>query len=229
MSIPQFLCAVCSLPVTTPIGWGSVAGFCNKCRPNLRTRTRDGGTATTILRDSTAQGHARYASPDTKDVCPICSTPLLDNQRLAEYQGKPAHHHCVEAIVVRAGSTATTILRDGGPIEATDRLKGPDRESIPPADKAADLLDEAKKIVTGARRQAYGNPEDNFQRIADMWNVYLSIRFRDTPANAAVLSTMDVCQLMILMKTVRLVESPNHHDSLVDQAGYAACAARLQK
>ena len=31
------------------------------------------------------------------------------------------------------------------------------------------IADEAKNIVAGARRSAYGTPEDNFERIARFW------------------------------------------------------------
>ena len=98
--------------------------------------------------------------------------------------------------------------------------------TTPTEDPAAQLLEQARKIVTGARRQAYGTPEDNFQRIADLWNVYLSLRFRETPSNASVLGTVDVCLMMNLMKVARLIETKNHADSWRDIAGYAACGAR---
>lgn len=99
-----------------------------------------------------------------------------------------------------------------------------------PADPAAILLDEAKKIVTGARRAAYGNPEDNFATIADLWQTYLRRRYQDagaTPGSTVPdVSASDVAAMMVLMKVARLAETPGHHDSLVDIAGYAGCAVR---
>lgn len=88
------------------------------------------------------------------------------------------------------------------------------------------LLEEATKIVDGERNQAYGNPEDNFSNIAKLWNVYLEARgvvgsLRGEP----ILCTSDVAHLMILMKMARLSTNLHHRDSLVDIAGYAACAA----
>lgn len=93
-------------------------------------------------------------------------------------------------------------------------------------DPAADLLNKALNIVTGARRKSYGNPEDNFKVIADLWSVYLrrvGLDFTDpeqglTPANVAA--------LMALMKLARLAETPDHEDSWQDLAGYAACGWR---
>jgi len=93
-------------------------------------------------------------------------------------------------------------------------------------DAAAALLDEAKNIITGARRAAYGNPEDNFRAIADLWTTYLHRVGVDFTDPEQALRAHDVAILMILMKCARLAETPNHHDSMVDIAGYAACAAR---
>ena len=91
----------------------------------------------------------------------------------------------------------------------------------PPPDKAEDLLNEALRIVTGARRNAYGPPEDNFRRIADLWNVYL--KQRKTHGD---ITMGDVSLMMVLMKIARLSETPTHRDSVVDMAGYSACYAR---
>ena len=106
-----------------------------------------------------------------------------------------------------------------------------------PLDPAAVLLDQAKVIVTGARRQAYGTPEDNFRTIAALWQTYLERRF---PARlqatkvgepqellrCGVLSATDIATMMALMKLARLAETPDHADSWRDLAGYAACGAR---
>jgi hypothetical protein len=96
-------------------------------------------------------------------------------------------------------------------------------------DPAALLLEQAHKIVTGARRQAYGTPEDNFACIAGLWETYLRrrmqvLRIQDVRINAA-----DVSAMMVLMKSARLAETQDHADSWRDTAGYAACGARASK
>jgi len=91
-----------------------------------------------------------------------------------------------------------------------------------PEDKAEALLKEALDIVTGARRKSYGNPEDNFACIANLWQAYLN---RRSPSN---ITASDVAVMMVLMKCARLAETPSHHDSALDIAGYAACLARCQ-
>ncbi len=86
----------------------------------------------------------------------------------------------------------------------------------------ADILDKAKTIVTGQREQTYGGPEKSFQTIADLWNAYLS---RDS--FIVQLTPADVAAMMVLMKVARLSASPDHEDSWVDIAGYAACGGEI--
>ena len=84
------------------------------------------------------------------------------------------------------------------------------------------VLAEAQRIVTGARRAAYGKPEDNFLRIVRLWNAHLLNTGR--PGN---LAPRDVAIFMDLMKTARLAETPDHRDSIVDKIGYTACYAEM--
>jgi len=97
----------------------------------------------------------------------------------------------------------------------------------PPGQDAAELLlSQALQIVTGARRKSYGKPEDNFQRIADYWNVYIRQLGLDFTDPEQGLTPTNISALMVLMKIARLVETPDHADSWRDTAGYAACGAR---
>ena len=93
-------------------------------------------------------------------------------------------------------------------------------------DPAADLLDRAKNIVTGARRASYGKPEDNFACIAALWQTYLDRRTSAGKLGVFEITPADVAVMMVLMKTARLAETPGHEDSWQDIAGYAACGWR---
>ena len=95
-------------------------------------------------------------------------------------------------------------------------------EGVSMSDAKTDVLAEAQRIVTGARRQAYGTPEDNFRRISNLWNAHMVNTGRE-----AVFQPRDVATLMTLMKLARLVETPNHRDSIVDAIGYLACYAEM--
>lgn len=83
------------------------------------------------------------------------------------------------------------------------------------------ILTEAAEAVYGPRQSAYGHPRENFQRTADLWNGWLHAKGVD-----AHLEPADVPDLMILLKMARLMQTPNHRDSLVDMAGYTATKAR---
>ena len=67
-----------------------------------------------------------------------------------------------------------------------------------------------QKVITDAR-------EDSFDEIAALWSVYLH----------RPLIGEDVAMMMILLKVARVMKCVSIDDSLVDIAGYAACAAEI--
>ena len=81
----------------------------------------------------------------------------------------------------------------------------------------AEILDVAKKIVTGDREKQYGKPEDNFDVIARLWTTYAGHSF--TPVDVAV--------MMTLLKVARIKTGHYKIDSYVDACGYLACAAEI--
>lgn len=93
-----------------------------------------------------------------------------------------------------------------------------------PDTKRAKLLDTAMEITHHDRNANYGNPEDNFQHIANLWNSYLRVSRPQAP----LLIPADVAVMNMLIKVARLGNNPNHYDSAVDIAGYAACLADCQ-
>ena len=82
-----------------------------------------------------------------------------------------------------------------------------------------DILDAAEKIITGERQQTYGEPEDNFGTIAQMWEAYLGIP----------ISAMDVSMMMVLLKVARVSGSTDRTslDNFVDICGYASCGGEV--
>lgn len=88
------------------------------------------------------------------------------------------------------------------------------------------VLKEALNCVNGEREKQYGNPEDNFQRIADFWGLYLTTLFEGT--NVVVeLDPKDVAVMMILFKIARSLGDEDKLDNYVDIIGYAACGAEI--
>ena len=86
-----------------------------------------------------------------------------------------------------------------------------------------DVLTTAAKTI--AAHTDYGDPKSNHKRIAALWRTYLDNRF---PAITPLpIEPQDVAIMMILLKVSRLMESPAHHDSWVDVAGYAALGDKM--
>jgi hypothetical protein len=84
------------------------------------------------------------------------------------------------------------------------------------------ILDEAKSIVCKDRNKQYGEPENNFGIIAELWNKYLSKK------PGCLIQAEDVATMMMLFKVGRLISGGYKHDTLVDLIGYAACAEELE-
>jgi len=80
----------------------------------------------------------------------------------------------------------------------------------------SECLREAAARV-GPRAEQYGKPEDNFQAIARLWNAYLKNKKGES------LQPYDVALMLGLLKIARAAACPQHNDSWVDLAGYAAC------
>lgn len=88
------------------------------------------------------------------------------------------------------------------------------------------ICEEAYRIQGGDRQQDYGDPTQNFDDIASLWNAYLM-----TSGEAKLsypLNARDVAHLMILMKIARNCHKPKR-DNWVDIAGYAQCGGKIDK
>jgi hypothetical protein len=83
----------------------------------------------------------------------------------------------------------------------------------------SECLAEAMDLITGDRNREYGEPIDNFQRIADGWSILLFQHV--TPHQVAL--------CMAWLKMARLCETPDHKDSYTDAAAYMALAWQLVK
>lgn len=81
----------------------------------------------------------------------------------------------------------------------------------------AEILDEAKRLVTVDRAATHGGAEDSFGLIAKFWSDYLGIP----------ISTVDVAAMEILLKLARIRGNAGHIDSWVDVAGYGALGGEI--
>ena len=80
------------------------------------------------------------------------------------------------------------------------------------------ILSKAESIINGERQGTYGDAEDSFQTIADMWSAYLNTE----------ISSEDVANMMILMKVARNSSGVYKDDNWIDICGYAALGGEIK-
>lgn len=79
----------------------------------------------------------------------------------------------------------------------------------------AEFLKEVEGIICKDRNEQYGEPEDNFKRIAVFWSNYLDRE----------ITSADVAIMMVLFKAARIASGHNKEDNWIDLIGYGACGA----
>lgn len=88
---------------------------------------------------------------------------------------------------------------------------------------SADILMDARDLITGSRADDYGDALVNHQRIANGWNLILT----DALRTHGRISPAHVALMLDWMKTSRLLTSINHKDSWVDKCGYSALGGSI--
>ena len=80
-----------------------------------------------------------------------------------------------------------------------------------------ELLEKAEGLVNGREPRTMVMLAENFQRVADLWS----------PIFGQEVTVAQVVQAMISLKLSRLINSPEHTDTWVDIAGYAALGGEI--
>lgn len=95
------------------------------------------------------------------------------------------------------------------------------KTNLPTVAKKQTILEEAQGAVYGDRQADYGTVTDNFQLIADYWNVTLKKKL------TAPVTPAEIGLCMVGVKLARQ-QFKAKRDNLVDIAGYAATLEKLQ-
>jgi len=195
-----------------------------------------------VFDDATTEDHVTMASTDTPLYNPITGEaygvpdkPLIDPEsgRLAVWRKvPPCVGHAYEADEDKPhDSGLPPHLRYPYKLPANDNeaplavsqyrwVDQPPRRSATAS--AADLARKAADLVGGDRDRQHGAKDDNFSRIASLWDAYLHTRRTRGP-----LTAVDVGHMMVLMKVARTQSGALNMDDYVDMAGYAACAGEI--
>jgi hypothetical protein len=84
--------------------------------------------------------------------------------------------------------------------------------------KRDQVLATAEGYINGQRAKDYGDAYDNFERIAEGWNIVI----RNAMTTHGHITPQHVALMMDWMKTARLLNDLSHDDSWIDKCGYSA-------
>lgn len=82
-----------------------------------------------------------------------------------------------------------------------------------------EILEEAKKCISGKREGDPGEQENTMELISMFWNLYLKEAYKSRPFE---LEDYDADAMMCLMKIARIATGYGNKDNWIDLAGYAA-------
>ena len=142
---------------------------------------------------------------------------ITDAQASADRE-KSTFEDCRAAAWNRALIVAAVSNED--PYRIQSIIETPDK----PVPARAEVLREAERLITGDRNQTYGEPMENFENIASLFNTFLRYKLKDE----AEITPGDTAGLMILVKLAREMSGPKE-DNKLDIAGYAACWAEVDR
>lgn len=87
------------------------------------------------------------------------------------------------------------------------------------------ILTRVEGYVCKDRMKQHGEAEDNLGDIADFWMIWMTKRGLLAPG--AVVTRLDVCQMMSLMKAARKINNMHAQDNWDDDAGYQVIGAAI--
>lgn len=89
------------------------------------------------------------------------------------------------------------------------------------------FVDEALNITRKNREGIYGKPSKNFETTAKMLEAWINARPGRIVYGEVKINTLDIADIMCILKLARLANQPLHRDSRVDLVGYTDCADRI--
>ena len=154
--------------------------------------------------------------------CPKCGCNRLD---IFAVMDKTGDHVCVGCKKCRfKGPLARTKAEAWlswdiamGLIEQMEKDKAVKEDLIKKPTTRKTILEAATTCVCKERNDQYGEPEDCFQDIANLWAAYKGVDF----------DPFDVAMMMALLKVARAKANPQHTDNYIDLCGYGSIAGEL--
>lgn len=105
-----------------------------------------------------------------------------------------------------------------------EKIPTPAQQQKTSSERGRAIAEEALRIINGERQDKYGNPENTFKVIGDLWGAYL----RALEPSMPPLMPEDVANMMVLLKMARIVCGMYSRDNDVDMLGYAMLGADMR-
>lgn len=105
-----------------------------------------------------------------------------------------------------------------------DKIPAQTKQQKTSSERGRAIAEEALRIINGERQDRYGNPEDTFRVIGDLWGAYL----RALEPSMPPLMSEDVANMMVLLKMARIACGKYCMDNDVDMLGYAMLGADMR-
>lgn len=96
-----------------------------------------------------------------------------------------------------------------------------------PSDAEETILEEAERLVAGARNSDYGHPAEDFDQLGRMWGAILTRQYPEAPAMPDLPG--EVVGLMMVALKLNREAGKSKRDNLVDGAGYLRCVERISR
>ena len=189
----------------------------------------DASVITTISKCCTELNRRGFDVSDIRAAIPDVSLihELREHERLRAEAGAPPRTHSI-----RDGSGHVDghelVDRAKREAEAVRKREGRQYSDSDTRSKRAKLLNEALNLVVDARNDQYGSALHDFSKVAALLNTLGFRRYENTALQLRQLRAGDWPIIAICVKLSRLEHDPDHYDSLLDIAGYAACAAECR-
>ena len=147
------------------------------------------------------------------ETCPICSGKTLQIIAVTKDEQTRYFGRCTKCGHEGPFSPRSDLEAKGAWNGGVDALEYQNAKSA----TRKTILDAATTCVCKERNDQYGEPEDCFQDIANLWAAYKGVDF----------DPFDVAMMMSLLKVARAKANPQHTDNYIDLCGYGSIAGEL--
>ena len=106
-----------------------------------------------------------------------------------------------------------------------EKIPTPAQQQKTSSERGRTIAEDALRIINGERQDRYGNPENTFKVIGDLWGAYL----RALEPSMPPILPEDVANMMVLLKMARIVCGMYSMDNDVDLIGYAMLGADMRR